>query len=322
MRVDLAPVPPREAIAYLRSKGLAPPGQRFDWRDHWREEHARNFVVAKAMQDDVLRALQDELVDALENGRPLADFQRTASEKMKAFGWWGRGLQEDPLTGQLEEVQLGSRHRLRVIFDTNMRTAYAAGRWARIQRTKAAFPYLEYVQIERDTKRLEHEPFDGLILPVDHPIWQKIMPPNGFFCGCTVLQTNDRKLAREGKQVSPEPDFDMESFTNPRTGERSTFPVGIHPGFDSSPGHTWMDLSARHEAVTGHLSAAFRALDRGYVDQLLRMVQRDGTEALVAYDLDADPLEAEVDVNFAGAAASVAPTPEMRRAFEDPDRRT
>ncbi|MEM6726852.1 MAG: hypothetical protein AAF618_00005, partial [Pseudomonadota bacterium] len=52
------------------------------------------------------------------------------------------------------------------------------------------------------------------------------------------------------------------------------------------------------------------------------MVQRDGTEALVVYDLDADPLEAEVDVNFAGGASSVAPTPEMWRAFEDPERRT
>ena len=62
-----------------------------------------------------------------------------------AKGWWGEQVMLDPVDGVAKTVQLGSTRRLRVIFQTNLATAYAAGQWARIQEDKQMFPYLKYI---------------------------------------------------------------------------------------------------------------------------------------------------------------------------------
>ena len=239
VRVEIAALEPVDALAYFRGKGLADALLRFDYRDIWRDEHARSFVVAKAMQDDVLQTIRDYMDAALAEGQTLAQFREGLAPELRSKGWWGKGIERDPLTGELKEVQLGSMHRLRVIFDTNMRTAHAAGRWSRLQRSKAFFPYLEYVQLDRPTKREEHAVFDGLILPIDHPLWQKIFPPNGWFCACDVRPTNDRKLAREGKRLTTDEDLAAlasSPWTNPRTGEVENLLDGLDPAFASNPG--------------------------------------------------------------------------------------
>jgi uncharacterized protein with gpF-like domain len=236
MRFELAPLRPEEAIAYFQAKDLAPAVLRFDWRDVWRYEHARMFTVAKAMRDDVLALIRDELLRALEEGLTLQQFQDGLTPALQRAGWWGRQMMTDPVTGETREVQLGSRRRLRTIYDTNMRTSHAAGRWARIQRTKTAFPFLQYRQIDRPTKRHDHSRYDGLVLPADHPAWAKIYPPNGWFCGCSVRQLTRRQVEREGLTVTEDFQLETETIANPRTGETSEVPLGVSPGFDTNPG--------------------------------------------------------------------------------------
>ena len=46
-QLSLKPLPPKEAIAYFRKKGLK---KSFAWQDVWQEEHAKAFTVAKAMR--------------------------------------------------------------------------------------------------------------------------------------------------------------------------------------------------------------------------------------------------------------------------------
>ena len=81
------------------------------------------------MQDDLLRDIRGALDRALAEGRTMEQFRAGIEPVLRASGWWGKRTLTDPLTGETREVQLGSARRLRVIFDTNMRTAYAAGRW-------------------------------------------------------------------------------------------------------------------------------------------------------------------------------------------------
>ena len=57
----------------------------------------------------------------------------------------------DPRIGKFETVQLGSARRLRIIFDTNLRMAYAKGRWERIERVAADRRWLRYVAV-RDAR--------------------------------------------------------------------------------------------------------------------------------------------------------------------------
>lgn len=323
MTTSLQPLTPTEALSFFRSKGLAASFNRFDWRDVWKEEHARAFTVAKAMQDDVLQTIRDELDKAMAEGRTLDQFRADLKPRLVKLGWWGTQIDRDPQTGELKEVKLGSAHRLRTIFDTNMRTSYAAGRWARIQRTKRAFPYLEYRQIQRPSKRDTHEPYHSIILPVDHPAWERIFPPNGFYCGCSVRQMSERMLKREGKSVTT--DFELEEFDwhNERTGEIEKLPLGLSPGFDSNPGHAWLDIADRHASTLLDLPASHRAHDLAWTREIRARSLRDGDETLIVYDLDQAPEASPIGINRSTEEDphSVNLTPEILRRAKDPETR-
>lgn len=289
-RFDLAPLPHREAIEYFRSKGYAHELQRFHHLDHWREDHARNWVVAKAMQDDVLRAIRAEMDLALSEGRLLSEFQKDLAPRLQRMGWWGKAEMEDPVTGETETVQLGSMHRLRTIFDTNMRTAHAAGHWAAIQRTKAAFPYLHYIQIQRPTKRHDHARFHDRIWRVDDPIWQKIYPPNGYFCGCVVIQRTEGWMRRNARTVDEALDLEEEEWTHKRSGEVHMIPRGIQPGFDTNPGAAWLDLGEGWDRMTPDLTPERRATERGLIEGLRLRRIADGRESLIITDAQSQPV--------------------------------
>jgi len=131
--------PPEDALEWFRAKGLK---IGFDWRDVWREEHAAAFTVAKIMRLDLLADVRAEVDRALAEGLTFRDFQKRLAPMLQEKGWWGVQDMADPQTGEVRQVQLGSPRRLRVIYDTNLRTARAAGQWARIQKTREGLPYL------------------------------------------------------------------------------------------------------------------------------------------------------------------------------------
>ena len=253
---------PQEALAYFRRKKLRP---SFDHRDVWREEHTSSFVVAKAMELDVLTAIRGELDTALAEGLTERQFAKNLRPTLERLGWWGKGQLLDPLTGEVRQVRLGSPRRLRTIYRTNLRTARAAGQWERIQRTKKSHPYLLYQLGPSREHRPEHVALHGLLLPVDDPWWATHMPPNGWGCKCRVRQvskTEADKLQRQGVRApAPEQELDpdtglptgrisrarvpvrtkappvqMREYVNKRTGEVRQVPEGIDPGWDYNPG--------------------------------------------------------------------------------------
>ncbi len=239
MAVELTPLPPAEAVAYFRSKGLA---ASFAWEDVWQEEHAKAFTVAKAMQREILEDIRAALDTALAEGRTLDQFRDELTPILQARGWWGRQEMTDPLTGETAEVQLGSPRRLRTIFDVNMRSAYQAGRWERIERVKDAMPFLRYVAVQDDRTRDEHRAWHGVVLPVDDPWWNTHYPPCGWRCRCTVTQMSARTLGRRGFEVTINPPrFPPKTFTNRRTGEVTTVEGGISPGFNFNVGKAYLD---------------------------------------------------------------------------------
>ncbi len=299
------PLPHREAIEYFTSKGFAHELQRFHHEDHWREEHARNWVVAKAMRDDVSAAIREEMTRALRDGRTLAQFQADLAPRLQGLGWWGREIMEDPVTGELVEAQLGSMRRLKVIFDTNMRTAHAAGHWASIQRTKKGFPYLHYIQIERPSKRHDHARFHDRIWRVDDPVWLRIYPPNGYFCGCRVLQRTEGWMRRNSREVSPPLDLEEETWEHKRSGEMFEVPRGVTPGFDTNPGAVWLDIRDAWTSVTPDLTPDRRSAEIGIVQGLRLQRLARGVEGLVALDqsggvawMDQAPPSAPASVPF------------------------
>lgn len=54
---------------------------------------------------------------------------------------------------------------------------------------KSVYPNLKYRAINDERTREKHRVWDGLVLPVEHPFWQKHLPPNDWGCRCYVEQT-------------------------------------------------------------------------------------------------------------------------------------
>ncbi len=231
--IELKPLPPEAAIRFFESKGYK---TGFDWRDVWREEHAHAFTVAKAMRADVLADIREAVDDALRSGRTLAQFSEGLTPLLQKKGWWGRQLVIDPKTGEEVSALLGSPHRLRTIFDTNLRSSYAAGRWERIQRQKDAMPWLRYSAVQDVRTRPHHAAWHGTLLPVDHAWWNTHYPPNGWYCRCRAIQISDRQVKRRGLRPTKSPPAGTRKWLNRRTGAVSEIPLGIDPGFDWNVG--------------------------------------------------------------------------------------
>lgn len=249
------PGPPPEASRFLKNKGLRP---AFSWLDVEPEEHAVAFTVAKAMQIDVLTAIREEVQRAIDDGVPLAQFQKALRPRLEKLGWWGRGEMVDPATGDPREVQLGSPRRLRTIYNANLRSARAAGQWERIERTKKLLPYLEYRLGPSERHRPHHAIKEGLVLPVDDPFWDEWMPPNGWGCKCWVRQITKAEAERRGVDTAPR--LLKRRVLNRRTGEMKEVPEGIDPGWERNPGK--LRLQALEAVLNGKIAALPREVAR------------------------------------------------------------
>ena len=231
-RFDKGPAP--EVLRFFEEKRLQP---SFDWRDVWAEEHAVAFTVAKTTGFDVLEDIREELNAALREGLPFAEFKKRLEPRLRAKGWWGRREVIDPKTGEVVRAQLGSRRRLRTIYQANVRTARAAGQWERAQRTKRMLPYFEYRLGPSRKHRQQHVSWAlaPTILPVDDPFWDTHYPPNGWGCKCWLRQISKREAARLGGPTEPPP-ITWREYHNPRDGRTYRIPDGIDPGWQTNPG--------------------------------------------------------------------------------------
>lgn len=63
---------PKEALAWLNSKGLKP---GFDYRDVWQAEHSAAFTVAKMLNLDLLSDVKTLVSTALEAGQTFEQFR-------------------------------------------------------------------------------------------------------------------------------------------------------------------------------------------------------------------------------------------------------
>lgn len=213
-KVQALDLPFDEAIAHLKDKVRLPTDK---WTDLWEGMHTRAFVVAGATKDELLADLQAAVLRALEQGATLDDFRKDFDQAVGKAGWDFKG---------------GRDWRSRVILETNLRTAYAAGRYQQMKDVAAERPYWEYRHGDSRVPRPEHQAWDGLILPADDPWWDTHYPPNGWGCSCTVVALSKRDLEKMGKKA-PDQAPPTETYTfQPKDGSPAKkIPVGIDPGW-------------------------------------------------------------------------------------------
>lgn len=220
-KVEGGPVAFREAIDFYKQKVRLPTKA---WTDLWHGMHARAFVIAGATKDELLKDFHDAVTRAIAEGRTLADFRKDFDAIVKRHGWDYKG---------------GRGWRSAVIYNTNMRMAFAAGKWDQIQRVKERRPYLRYSAILDSGTRDDHRTWHGTVLPVDHPWWATHYPPNGWGCRCTIQQLSAADVTRLGYRVSdaaPEVRPVARTITVDGRKVDVTVPEGIDPGFDYNVG--------------------------------------------------------------------------------------
>lgn len=213
-----------EQVAFFRGK-LRKQVPTETWRDLWKAEHDRAFMVAGAAKADLLADLAAAVQAAIESGESIDQFRARFGDIVQKRGWQG-------WTG--EGTQAGTNWRTRIIYRTNMATSYAAGRYAQLQ----DFPLWVYRHSGAEHPRLQHKAWNGLTLPKDHPFWQTHYPPNGWGCGCRVFGA---RSASGASRVGGQPDY-----TEPPEGwnaldQKTGEPEGIDEGWGYAPGASVAD---------------------------------------------------------------------------------
>jgi SPP1 gp7 family putative phage head morphogenesis protein len=191
--------PPEAIIAQFRKKGYA---ISWNWQEVWQEANAHAFTVAKATDMNVLQDIREAIEEALTNGTGFRQFQKTLEPKLKEQGWWGKQEIVDPETGEITEVQLGSPHRLKTIYRTNLTVSYSAGRYRSQMKASFLRPWWQYRTAEDDRVRRSHEQLNNIVLRYDDPFWDTHYPPNDWGCRCGVKTYSDRQLKKKGLTVS------------------------------------------------------------------------------------------------------------------------
>ncbi|MCX2546559.1 phage minor head protein [Pseudomonas sp. COW5] len=209
---------PANAIAYLKAKGYA---ITWHWQDILDQAHHQAFTVAKAMHLDLLSDIRAALETALQQGHTLKQFTDNLQPTLQAQGWWGKPIIVDS-QGTAQPVQLGSPRRLKTIYQTNLQSAYMAGRKTAMQQTTHTHPYWMLIAILDNKTRPSHRALHGQVYRHDDPIWQTIYPPNGYNCRCRVIALTEAAVKRRGLTV--------------QTSQSQPITFRPDPGFNHAPG--------------------------------------------------------------------------------------
>ncbi len=238
--ISAVSLPPKEAIAFLRQKVNVPTER---WTDVWNEAHTRAFSVAGAASTALVQDFRDAVAKALEQGTSLAEFRADFDTIVAKHGWVYNGT---------------PAWRARIIYETNLSTAYSAGRYAQLTEPDVleAYPYWRYQHNAALHPRVQHVAWSGLTLKADDPWWSTHFPPNGWRCHCSVSPVSGRGLARMGK-TGPDkaPPLDLHPVRI-RDGEgwrTVQVPRGIDPSFGYNPGQAWLEHADR--PIVGQIPA-------------------------------------------------------------------
>lgn len=214
-KVKLEPLTFEEAKKFFKGKVVM---EAKAWAWLTEEMRQRAFTVANVATLDIVQNIYDELLNTIENGGTLKEFQENINEYIEEKGYTGL-----------------TPYRADNIFRTNIQTAYNAGRYR--QQTSPAVvksrPVLIYSAVNDKRTRPAHRAMHGVARYADDPFWDTWYPPNGYRCRCSVRSASMRQVEKWGVKIETgEPPAVRET----KEGQA----VNILPdvGFDTNPGKT------------------------------------------------------------------------------------
>ena len=148
------------------------------------------FTIAgkesERIQDLVRTVIAETIQEGLLEGK---DLEQRARETFRRYG-----------------VTAQTPFHAETVFRTNIQSALNDARWQMIQdpSVKSFIAYLQYVTKGDPRVRISHRKMNGVIRPVDDPVWQIWWPPNGYNCRCSIRIITKDEAERRGIIPTPE----------------------------------------------------------------------------------------------------------------------
>jgi hypothetical protein len=183
---------PAEAMRFLEKKINVPTDR---WDDLQWGEHAHAFTVAHSVEANILDDIHSLLNKAMAAGESYDTWRNGMLDAMEKKGWYGGN-------GHTADDKKYVNWRLRVIYDTNMRTAYAAAQYRKQLQDAEGRPVWVYKsKVFGDNRRQEHLALHNKAFRYGDPFWDTYYPPNGWGCQCYVTTKSEAGAAREKIEV-------------------------------------------------------------------------------------------------------------------------
>jgi hypothetical protein len=263
---------PADAVRYLQGKGAAVTGSWTDWLDG---QHAQAFTVANVAKLDVVSDIQASLVDALKAGKTLQQWRDELIPTLQAKGWWRRDATAAQLqaAGRLNagtgEIAKGlTPHRLKLIYETNMQSAYSAGRYQQMVSQASRRPIWQWISLQYGANRRPmHLAMHNRVFRYDDGLFATVWAPCGYGCKCRMRNYSEREATQRGLVVEStagklsQVDVPLRDGATARVTRYTTASMPKpgyfqpDPGFGHNAAHSvWMPRLADRPAA---LSAAF-----------------------------------------------------------------
>jgi SPP1 gp7 family putative phage head morphogenesis protein len=184
-------LPFEEAIAYLAGKtNLDTDG----YADAQGIAQDVAFTVAKA-KGDLLNDLRLAVEKAIVSGQSIDAFRKAFDQIADRYSpdWMGNG---------------DRAWRAQLIYETNLRSAYAAGRYSQMTQPEILKqrPYWQWRHGGSKDPRPEHIALDGKVFDADQLFFQVGgYPPCGYNCRCRVFSMSDRDVKTRNLSISKAP---------------------------------------------------------------------------------------------------------------------
>lgn len=195
--LDAFKLAPTDAIKYLESKGYE---ITFDWHDMIGQAHRKAYTVAGVIKADVLKDIHDACIKSEKEGYSYSQFKADLVPTLIKKGWYGKQTITRP-DGSTKEVDLSAPWRLKLIYNTNMRTSMMAGHYKAMMQSTRMRPYWRYAAILDGRGRDEHAKLHGKIFHYQDPFWRTYYPPNGWNCRCRVDSISRVEFERKGYKL-------------------------------------------------------------------------------------------------------------------------
>lgn len=124
-----------------------------------------------------------------------------------------------------------NKHYLTAEYNSAIAQARSASMWLDFEKQKDVYNQLTYQTVGDGRVRFEHRVLDGITRPLDDKFWSIYMPPNGWNCRCSVLQS-DASVSTDLSTKTPPTKKEVPEIFRFNAGKEKIIFSKHHPYFE------------------------------------------------------------------------------------------